>query len=151
MYDNGPDGTPERQAILDLARSLLCGGRVYDDLPDATQIPRDPTTNEVLPYMVITFSSPAPTNNDRVMGSGELDQPYLMGVQVDCWGPTRSVAGATAGAARRVLIGFVPTAGCSEMRTTGGAQFSARGTNALPSRAMEQIRMLVPMNLAIAP
>lgn len=147
-YSEGPDGTPERTAILDRARALLCGGRVYDDLPEAEQVPRD-TTGEILPYIVITFSSPVPLNDSRLMAFGELNQGYMMGVQVDCWGPTRSIAGSTAGAARRVLLGFVPNEACDEIRTTGGAQFSMRAQGALPSRAMEQIRMLVPMNLSI--
>lgn len=146
-YLEGPDGTPERAAIIERAK-VLCGGRVYPDLPEASELPRD-DSGEILPYIVITFSSPVPLNDGRLMAFGELNQGYMMGVQVDCWGATRDIAGATAGAARRVLLGFVPNDSCDEIRTTGGAQFSMRASGALPSRAMEQIRMLVPMNLSI--
>jgi hypothetical protein len=64
---------------------------------------------EVAPYIVVDFGQATPTRGDRVLGAGELSQPYVMGVSVECWGSRTEDVRRVAGAVRRLLIDWAPT------------------------------------------
>lgn len=147
-FTTGPDGTAERAAIVARLKANLVGGRVYDDLPDATELPRD-ASGELLPYIFVGFTSPSPDNTGRTVAGTAGEQPHVMGISVECWAPRQGSAGAVAGAVRRVLVGWRPNEQSGEVELTGGGQFTARSTRSLPSRTMEQVRGQVGFNLGV--
>lgn len=148
-YDIGPDGNPERDALIARLKGALVGGRVYDDLPDATNLEKGPN-GEILPYIFTAFSSPSPESGSRTVSSTELEQPYWMGFSVECWAPTMNAARRTAGAVRRILPGWAPSESSAPIELLGGGQFTSRTTNVMPTRAMEQVRGRFLFNLGVS-
>jgi hypothetical protein len=142
------DATAEQTAVIDRL-STLCGGRVFDYVPEETELERDETSGLVKPYIVVTFGSLYPTEGDRTI-EGEDQQPQLMPIIVECWATTASAARATAGAVRTRLVGWSPSAdNASEISLRGGGWFQQRDTTGRPTRAMESVTAVTALNQSI--
>lgn len=143
------DGTAEQQAII--ARlSTLCGGRVYDYIPDETLLDRD-EDKFVLPYLVVSFGSLTPQSEDQSI-EGADQQPQIMPVIVECWGPTAVHARGAAGGVRTLLLGWTPLGdgNSSEYDLRGGGWFPGRQQGSgRPSLAMESVNGAVTINNSI--
>lgn len=133
------DATAEQDAILARAKAGLVGGRVYDSLPDETELERDPDSQQVLPYIVITFGALYPSPQDRTIEGAE-QQPQIMPIVFECWAAIRRTAGQTAGAVRTSFLGWAPDpSNASEIDLRGGGYFQSRDANGRPTRYMESV------------
>lgn len=151
-YTRGPDGVAEQEAILDRLRSNLVGGRVYDQITDE-QIEAMGSVREIAPYIMVDFGQPTPTRGDRILALGELDQPYVMGISVNCWGSKTSDLRRVAGAVRRLLIDWAPNDTCQPIAGFPGLSGGGFGTTSarvqLPSRERITVTLMLTFNLGI--
>lgn len=148
-YLIGPDGVAEEEAILTRLKDNLVGGRVYDQITDEMQATWG-NVGEVAPYILVDFGAAYPTGKDRVVGAGELSEPYAMTVGIACWGSKAADVRRLAGAVRRVLIGWTPTESSAPMTGMGSASFSAQSARVqVPSRTMRMVMLQVVFNLSI--
>lgn len=148
-YLIGPDGVAEEEAILARLKDNLVGGRVYDQITDEMVAPAG-DVREVAPYILVDFGVPYPTTRDRIVGAGELSQPYVMALSVECWASQVRDARVVAGAVRRLLIDWQPTPSSQPLSGMGGGGFSTMSARQLlPSRAMRQVLLMCTFNLGI--
>jgi hypothetical protein len=138
-------GDFERAAIVDRAKQLLVGGRVYTAVPDDAQVTKSPN-GTVLPYLVIDFGNAYAIDGDRSL-MGEADQPHLLPLRVEAWAATGDVAEKVAGAVREQFIGWHASPSSSEISSASGGGFSTRSSNAAPSRAVETVALELTFNL----
>lgn len=139
------DGAFERAAIVDRAKTLLVGGRVYQQIPDETQVAKS-ANGTVLPYLVIDFGNAYAVDGDRSL-MGEADQPHLLPFRIEAWGPTGEIAENVAGAVREQFVGWHASPSSSEITAASGGGFSTRSSNAAPSRAVETVSLELLFNL----
>jgi hypothetical protein len=145
----GPDGVAEEEAILARLKANLAGGRVYDQITDE-MLEALGNVGEIAPYCVVDFGAAYPTGKDRIVGAGELSEPYAMAVGIACWGSKTADVRRLAGAVRRVLIGWAPTAGSAPMTGMGSAGFSSQPARVqVPSRTMRMVMLQLTFNLSI--
>jgi len=142
------DAVPEQEAILAHA-AILCNGRIYDSLPDETKLEFDAATGLVRPYIIISFGSLYPLPNDRTIEGAE-QQPNIMPVIAECWGPTSNMARATAGAYRTRFVGFHPSENnASELELRGGGWFEQKDASGRPVRYCETVTGQTILNMSI--
>lgn len=143
------DGAFERESITQRLK-LLVGGRVYPGVPDDLQLERN-DAGTIRPFISISFDTPYATGVDRSL-DGEEDQPHFLPLTVECWAPADPVAHAVADEARRLLVGWNPSPGASELRATpGGGRFSNRSAGAAPTRFVEVQAFETTINLGDIP
>lgn len=134
-----------------LARlETLCGGRVYDFIPDDLILERDPDTAIVKPYITVNFGEPYPSGDDRSVGGGEETQPHVWVVSVTFWGATTNHTRPGGRELRRLLIGWSPsdTGNTSDFEGRGGGSFQDRDASARPTKSARLVTVAAITNLA---
>lgn len=139
------DPTAERASILTEAKTL-CGGRVYDSLPDDTLLVRD-SNGIIKPYIIVGLGQPVMSGADRSLMDEDV-QPIIQPVMFECWAITGAIAQDTAGAVRSLFLGFHPTTNSSGLALRGGGSYSSKDTNGRPSRFLETVTFAMTMNLS---
>lgn len=144
------DGTAEQDAIKARIAApgagQLVGGRVLDSVPSEKLIPRDPESDLALNYIVLTYGSIYPSDLDRSI-EGEEDQPQIMPIIAECWGPDADSVRRTAGAVRQRFIGFEPTENSTQIRLRGGGWFEQKSSAGRPELYMESVTGTTTINM----
>ena len=142
--------TGQIEAAEILARLVpLCGGRVYEGLPDdaATPLNADST---VKPFIAVSFGEPIPTARGRGLGVTEGGQPHVFPIMVTSVAASEGGVRAIAAEVNRLLIGWTPAgANASELRGRGGHKFSTIATETKPSRRYRIRNLETTINLVL--
>lgn len=142
------DGIAEQEAILTRAQTLM-SGRFYDGIPDEDSLERDDTTGLVLPYGVVSFGELYDVgSNDRSL-AGEDQQPAIMPVTFNLWGPSSSDVRRTSGATRVLFRGWAANQNMSPMTFRGGGSFLNRDSTGVPSRFLRSVTMETIINYSL--
>ena len=143
------DTTAEEDAILGRLRANLWSGRVLDEVPDETQIERDPATGMILPYIVLTFGTLFPFAEDRSI-EGEAQQPHVLPFVAESWAATKNDARAGANGVIKLLTGWKPTPdNASEITLTGGGGGFSNYDQGRPVRFLRPVAGSCIVNMSI--
>jgi hypothetical protein len=140
------DGIAEQEAII-TRLSVLCGGRIYDSVPEEEELERDDDSQLVKPYIVVSFGDVTPTFEDRSL-AGEEDQPQLMVTVVECWGATMGQVRRTAGAVRGLLVGWSAGPNSTQVRLGRGGRFTQTDAEGRPTRYLQTVPNEMLLNMA---
>lgn len=141
-------GELEAPLILDRLKPL-CGGRVYEGVPDDAELAFLPD-GSVRPHVVVLFSDPIPTASDRSLGGNEAAQPHILPFSVSVVARDAATVRSVGAAIGQLLIGWVPPTdgNATEIHGRGSANYATPSTENKPTR-WTRIRFLdTTINLA---
>lgn len=144
------DGLAEQELILERA-SRLCGGRIWNGIPDEAEIATDPVTGTILPYIVIWFGELFEIASAEHSIAGDEQQPASMSVTINCWGTSEKQAQEIAGAVRPLFRGWAGNDNMTPMIFRGSGSFANRDSTGLPSRFMRTVTMVTNLNQSFDP
>ncbi|MDF2915903.1 MAG: hypothetical protein K0S70_120 [Microbacterium sp.] len=143
------DTVPEEDAILQRLKANLWSGRVYDELPDETDLARDTVTGLILPYIVLTFGTLFPSGQDQSI-EGAAQQPHVLPFVAECWGATKNDARAGGTGVIKLLTGWRPSENnASEITLTGGGGGFANYDQGRPVRFLRPVAGSCLVNMSI--
>lgn len=130
--------TGEEEAANILARlSALCGGRVFEFVPDDAQLALNPD-GTIKPFLVATFGESVPKEGrgQRGVGENEAQRPYVLPFTVACITGNGTDSRLVTGSVNRLMVGgWKPSVNNSgEIGKTGGTHFTTLDANSKPSR-----------------
>lgn len=140
------DGYPEQELLL-TRLEVLCGGQIYDSVPEETELARD-ADGLVLPYIVVSFGDVMPLYGDRSI-EGEEAQPHSMVVVMECWGSIQKMVRATAGAVRTRTLGWEANDNAGQMSLGRGGRFTQTDAEGRPTRYMQSVTAEMPINMSV--
>lgn len=140
------DGILEGDRALERARTLA-GGRVYDSVPEETQLARD-SDGQVLPYIIMTVGTPFAAVGDRTI-MGETEQPQNLIIIFECWAASADTARRLAGGVRRKFLGHQLSDNSTQIQLGGGGYFQTKSATGRPSRYSQSVTCSMIINQSI--
>ena len=128
-----------------LARlATLAGGRVFETAaPDETSV----TLNgKVFPHIVVDFGDTVRTRRDRILSTGEVNQPHILPVNVACIAGTASAARKLAKAVITLLLDWAPSNSSTGFAKEGGYSGGRSATANTPSRFVRGVFLEATVN-----
>lgn len=143
----------EQNAIIAQTKLVVPGvegRRVFRVLPEEAQIERDGVLRLPLDYILVTFGSLFPQEEDPSL-EGAAQQPNIMPIIWECWSSrSADAASEMAGDVRQNMVGFLPSENnATEIKLRGGGLFNRRDSAGRPVRWMEQVTGVTTINMSI--
>lgn len=112
--------------------ATLAGGRVFETaVTDETAV----TLNgKVLAHIIVDFGETVRTRRDRILSTGEVNQPHILPVNVACIAGSASAARKLAKGVIGLLLDWAPSASSTGFVKEGGYGGSRSATANTPSR-----------------